>query len=194
MLILKLVLIVQGETNMEGKQIPNVTFKCRVGDDQAITEGGCGFIGGEFKDITTDDLFKGKRVGIFSLPGAFTPTCSSMQLPGYESHYDALQSAGLDEVYCVSVNDAFVMNAWCKDQDIKHCKVIPDCNGEFTQGMGMATTFKNRGFGSRFWRYSAVINDGVVEKMWVEPGLTEDSDPDPFQVTNAETMLTYLNQ
>lgn len=165
---------------MEGNKIPQVTFKCRVDSD--------------WQDVTTQDLFAGKKVGIFSLPGAFTPTCSSTHLPGYEAYYDALQSAGLDEVYCVSVNDAFVMNAWCKDQDIQKVKVIPDGNLEFTEGMGMSTTFKNRGFGQRSWRYSAVINDGVVEKMWVEPGLTEDSGPDPFEVSNAETMLAYLNQ
>ena len=163
---------------MEGNKIPQVTFKCRVDSD--------------WQDVTTQDLFAGKKVGIFSLPGAFTPTCSSTHLPGYEAYYDALQSAGLDEIYCVSVNDAFVMNAWCKDQDIQKVKVIPDGNLEFTEGMGMATTFKNRGFGQRSWRYSAVINDGVVEKMWVEPGLTEDSGPDPFEVSNAETMLNYL--
>ena len=164
---------------MEGNKIPQVTFKCRVDSD--------------WQDVTTQDLFAGKKVGIFSLPGAFTPTCSSTHLPGYEAYYDALQSAGLDEIYCVSVNDAFVMNAWCKDQDIQKVKVIPDGNLEFTEGMGMATTFKNRGFGQRSWRYSAVITDGVVEKMWVEPGLTEDSGPDPFEVSNAETMLEYLN-
>tara|TARA_B100001057_G_scaffold422713_2_gene444372 strand:- start:348 stop:845 length:498 start_codon:yes stop_codon:yes gene_type:complete len=164
---------------MEGNKIPQVTFKCRVDSD--------------WQDVTTQDLFAGKKVGIFSLPGAFTPTCSSTHLPGYEAYYDALQSAGLDEIYCVSVNDAFVMNAWCKDQDIQKVKVIPDGNLEFTEGMGMSTTFKNRGFGQRSWRYSAVINDGVVEKMWVEPGLTEDSGPDPFEVSNAETMLEYLN-
>ena len=164
---------------MEGNKIPQVTFKCRVDSD--------------WQDVTTQDLFAGKKVGIFSLPGAFTPTCSSTHFPGYEAYYDALQSAGLDEIYCVSVNDAFVMNAWCKDQDIQKVKVIPDGNLEFTEGMGMATTFKNRGFGQRSWRYSAVINDGVVEKMWVEPGLTEDSGPDPFEVSNAETMLEYLN-
>ena len=164
---------------MEGNKIPQVTFKCRVDSD--------------WQDVTTQDLFAGKKVGIFSLPGAVTPTCSSTHLPGYEAYYDALQSAGLDEIYCVSVNDAFVMNAWCKDQDIQKVKVIPDGNLEFTEGMGMSTTFKNRGFGQRSWRYSAVINDGVVEKMWVEPGLTEDSGPDPFEVSNAETMLEYLN-
>ena len=164
---------------MEGNKIPQVTFKCRVDSD--------------WQDVTTQDLFAGKKVGIFSLPGAFTPTCSSTHLPGYEAYYDALQSAGLDDVYCVSVNDAFVMNAWCKDQDIQKVKVIPDGHLEFTEGMGMATTFKNRGFGQRSWRYSAVITDGVVEKMWVEPGLTEDSGPDPFEVSNAETMLEYLN-
>ena len=165
---------------MEGNKIPQVTFKCRIDS--------------EWRDITTEDLFAGKKVGIFSLPGAFTPTCSSTHLPGYEAYYDVLQSAGLDEIYCVSVNDAFVMNAWCKDQDIQKVKVIPDGNLEFTEGMGMATTFKNRGFGQRSWRYSAVITDGVVDKRWVEPGLTEDSDPDPLEVSNAETMLEYLKQ
>ena len=170
--------------------IPEVTFKTRIGDDQNLG-GGCS-IGGKWKDISTKELFDNKKIVLFSLPGAYTPTCSSQQLPGYEEKYEDLKKF-VDEVYCLSVNDAFVMNAWCKDQDIKHCKVIPDGNGEFTEGMGMATTFKNRGFGSRSWRYSAVINDGVVEKMWVEPGLTEDSGPDPFEVSNAETMLEYLN-
>ena len=164
---------------MEGNKIPQVTFKCRVD--------------GDWQDVTTEDLFAGKKIGIFSLPGAFTPTCSSTHLPGYEAHYDELiQEGGLDEVYCVSVNDAFVMNAWCKDQAIQNVKVIPDGNSEFTQGMGMATTFKNRGFGERSWRYSAVITDQTVDKMWVEQGLSEDSDPDPFEVSGADVMLAYL--
>ena len=140
------------------------------------------------------DIFKDKRVVVFSLPGAFTPTCSSQQVPGYEKHYDEIKANGVDEVYCVSVNDAFVMNAWARDQGIEKVKMIPDGNAEFTEGVGFSTTFKNRGFGQRSWRYSAVIIDGIIEKEFVEPGLVEDSDPDPFEVSDAETMLAYLKE
>ena len=179
---------------MEGRRIPEVTFKCREGDNQQLADGGCGFIGGEWKDVTTRDIFKDKRVVVFSLPGAFTPTCSSQQVPGYEKHYDEIKANGVDEVYCVSVNDAFVMNAWARDQDIEKVKMIPDGNAEFTEGVGFSTTFKNRGFGQRSWRYSAVIIDGIIEKEFVESGLVEDSDPDPFEVSDAETMLAYLKE
>lgn len=179
---------------MEGRRIPEVTFKCREGDNQQLADGGCGFIGGEWKDVTTKDIFKDKRVVVFSLPGAFTPTCSSQQVPGYEKHYDEIKANGVDEVYCVSVNDAFVMNAWARDQGIEKVKMIPDGNAEFTEGVGFSTTFKNRGFGQRSWRYSAVIIDGIIEKEFVEPGLVEDSDPDPFEVSDAETMLAYLKE
>ncbi len=179
---------------MEGRRIPEVTFKCREGDNQQLADGGCGFIGGEWKDVTTRDIFKDKRVVVFSLPGAFTPTCSSQQVPGYEKHYDEIKANGVDEVYCVSVNDAFVMNAWARDQGIEKVKMIPDGNAEFTEGVGFSTTFKNRGFGKRSWRYSAVIIDGIIEKEFVEPGLVEDSDPDPFEVSDAETMLAYLKE
>ncbi len=179
---------------MEGRRIPEVTFKCREGDNQQLADGGCGFIGGEWKDVTTRDIFKDKRVVVFSLPGAFTPTCSSQQVPGYEKHYDEIKANGVDEVYCVSVNDAFVMNAWARDQGIEKVKMIPDGNAEFTEGVGFSTTFKNRGFGQRSWRYSAVITDGIIEKEFVEPGLVEDSDPDPFEVSDAETMLAYLKE
>ena len=165
---------------MEGRRIPAVTFKCRVD--------------GEWTDVTTKDIFKNKRVVVFSLPGAFTPTCSSTHLPGYETHYEEIKANGIDEVYCISVNDAFVMNAWCKDQGVSKVKVIPDGNAEFTEGVGFSTTFKNRGFGQRSWRYSAVIIDEIIEKEFVEPGMTEDSDPDPFEISDAETMLEYLKE
>ena len=131
---------------------------------------------------------------VFSLPGAFTPTCSSQQVPGYEKHYDEIKANGVDEVYCVSVNDAFVMNAWARDQGIEKVKMIPDGNAEFNEGVGFSTNFKNRGIGQRSWRYSAVIIDGIIEKEFVEPGLVEDSDPDPFEVSDAETMLAYLKE
>ena len=166
---------------METQEIPGVTFKCRVD--------------GDWQDVTTEDLFAGKRVGIFSLPGAFTPTCSSTHLPGYEAHYEELKEAGLDEVYCVSVNDSFVMNAWCKDQGVTKVKVIPDGNALFTQMMGMLVDKRHLGFGQRSWRYAAVINDGVVEAWFEEPGKNNSSDDDdPFEVSDVDTMINYLKE
>ncbi len=176
---------------MENKKVPEVTFKTRTGDDQAI--GGCNFMGGTWKDLTTDDYFKGKKVVLFSLPGAFTPTCSSQQLPGYEEKYDELKNQGIDEVYCISVNDAFVMNAWFKDQGISNVKPIADGNGLFTMGMNMIVNKKHLGFAHRSWRYSAVINDGLVEKMFIEPGKNDTGDDmDPFEVSDVDTILNYL--
>ena len=142
--------------------IPEVTFKTRIGDDQNLG-GGCS-IGGKWKDISTKELFDNKKIVLFSLPGAYTPTCSSQQLPGYEEKYEDLKKF-VDEVYCISVNDAFVMNAWCKDQGVSKVKVIPDGNAEFTEGVGFSTTFKNRGFGQRSWRYSAVIIDEIIDML-----------------------------
>jgi len=131
-----------------GRKVPNdVTFNTRVRNE---------YLGGdnpyEWQEMTTDDYFKGKRVLIFSLPGAFTPTCSTMQLPGFEEHYSKLKATGIDEIYCVSVNDSFVMNAWAKDQKLENVKVIPDGSGEFTRGMGMLVDKSNLSFGRRFWR------------------------------------------
>ena len=185
--------------------MPKVTFKCRVRDEK---------IGGSnpftWKDVTTDDLFKGKRAVVFALPGAFTPTCSSTHLPGYEEKYEAIKACGVDEIYCLSVNDAFVMRQWGihqglekEDKDhsnplnpgnFKKVKLLPDGACLFTRGMGMSCTWeKERGFGERSWRYSAVIKDGKVEKLFVEGGaVTQDSGPDPFEVSDANTMLKYL--
>jgi peroxiredoxin len=164
----------------------------------------------DWKDVTSEDLFKGKRCVVFSLPGAFTPTCSSTHLPGYEEHYDAIKAAGVDEVYCVSVNDAFVMRQWGLHQGLeeekadsscplnpgnfKRVKLLPDGAVQFTRGMGMSALWeKERGFGERSWRYSAVINDMQVEKIFVEGGeVKQEYGPDPFEVSDADTMLTYL--
>ena len=163
-----------------GQTIPSVTFKARVRN--AALGGSNPF---EWKDVTTDDLFKGKRVVIFSLPGAFTPTCSSTHLPGYESSYDAIKALGVDEIYCLSVNDAFVMRQWGLHQGLpeeksdasnplnpgnfQKVKLLPDGAALFTRGMGMSCTWTtNRGFGERSWRYSAVFNDNKVEKIFVE--------------------------
>ena len=164
---------------MEGNKIPQVTFKCRVDSD--------------WQDVTTQDLFAGKKVGIFSLPGAFTPTCSSTHLPGYEAYYDALQSAGLDEIYCVSVNDAFVMNAWFRDEKIEKVKAIGVGEGVFTQGMGMMVNKPKQGFGMRSWRYSMLVDNGEVVKVFEEPGKNNASDDDdPFTVSDADTMINFL--
>jgi peroxiredoxin len=168
------------------------TFKFREGDSDE--KGGCTFIGGTWKDVTTDDLFKGKRVVMFSLPGAFTPTCSSEELPSYDRMYNEFKDMGIDDVYCVSVNDAFVMNAWSRDLEIKHVKMIPDGCGTFTSNMGMLVAKPAQGFGMRSWRYAAVVNDGVVEKMFEEPGFNNFSDDDdPYVVSKPEIVKNYLN-
>ena len=185
--------------------VPKVTFKCRIRDPA---------VGGDnpfaWKDVTTDDIFKGKRVAIFALPGAFTPTCSSTHLPGYEKHYKEIKALGVDEIYCLSVNDAFVMRQWGLHQKLteemtdasnplnpgnfKNVKLLPDGACLFTRGMGMSCTWdSNRGFGERSWRYSTVINNGKVEKLFIEGGaVTQNSGPDPFEVSDAGTMLKYL--
>jgi len=172
--------------------IPNCTFKTRIGDNESLG-GGCA-IGGEWKDITTDDLFKDKKVVIFSLPGAYTPTCSSQQLPGYEEKYDELKKY-VDEVYCISVNDSFVMNAWFRDQNITKVKPIGDGEGKFTEGMDMLVNKPGQGFGMRSWRYSAIIDNCQLTKMFAEQGKNdESSDNDPFLISDVDTILKYLQE
>ena len=173
-------------------KVPYTNFKTRTGDDTAI--GGCGFIGGEWKDIDTTEIFDNKKIVVFALPGAFTPTCSSQQLPGYEEKYNELKSLGIDEVYCISVNDAFVMNCWFRDQSIKNVKTIADGNGHFTTGMDMIVNKEHLGFAHRSWRYSAVINDGVVERMFVEPGKGDGVKEDPYGESSPENVLKYLQK
>jgi glutathione-dependent peroxiredoxin len=161
--------------DLEGKRVPNVTFKTRVNDN--------------WKDVSTDEIFKGKRVIVFSLPGAYTPTCSSTHLPRYNELAGVLKSKGIDEIVCISVNDAFVMNEWKRAQEAENITVIPDGNGEFTQGMGMLVDKSDLGFGKRSWRYSMVVKDGVIEKMFIEP----QKEGDPFEVSDADTMLKYID-
>ena len=181
------------ESNNSGLRVPGVTFKTRINDTKAL--GGCTFIGGEWKDCHTNELFKGKKVVIFSLPGAFTPTCSSLQLPGYEEKYNELKELGVDEVYCISVNDAFVMNAWFKDEKIKNVKPIGDGEGTFTEQMDMLVEKPAQGFGKRSWRYSALVEDCKVVKMFVEPGKNNQSnDNDPFEVSDVDTMINFLKE
>ena len=147
---------------------------------------------GEFVTRSTDELFGGKKVVLFALPGAFTPTCSAYQLPGFEEKYAEFTEAGIDEVYCLSVNDAFVMNAWAKDQGIKNVKLIPDGNGEFTQGIDMLVQKRNLGFALRSWRYAAVINDGVIEQLFMEDGKRDNADTDPYEYSTPEKVLAYV--
>jgi peroxiredoxin len=147
---------------------------------------------GEFVTRSTEELFGGKKVVLFALPGAFTPTCSAYQLPGFEEKYFEFTQAGIDEVYCLSVNDAFVMNAWAKDQMITNVKMIPDGNGEFTQGMDMLVQKKNLGFAMRSWRYAAVINDGVIEQIFMEDDKRDNADTDPYEWSTPDKVLEYV--
>ena len=174
-----------------GYKINKVIFKLREGD-KAGSHNECP-IGGKWIDRTTDDFFRNKRVVLFSLPGAFTPTCSSLQLPGFENYWERFKKLGIDEIYCCSVNDAYIMNAWAEKMRIKNVKLIPDGNGYFTKQMGMLISKDHLGFGNRSWRYMAVITDGIVEKWWEEPGINnEGSDDDPYTETMPEKCLEYL--
>ena len=174
-------------------KIPKVSFKVREGD--VVLEDGCSFDEGKWTEKTTDDYFKGKRVVLFSLPGAFTPTCSSQQLPGFESMYEEITSKGIDEIYCISVNDSYVMNAWAEHMKIKHVKMIPDGSGNFTRFMGMLIGKNHLGFGMRSWRYMAIINDGVIERWWQEPGINNEGlDDDPYIESTPENVMNYLNE
>ncbi len=171
----------------EGKRVPNVVFKTRIRDESIQGENPF-----RWQDVKSRELFKKKRVVVFALPGAFTPTCSSTHLPGYEKFYDEIKSQGVDEVYCISVNDAFVMYQWGKHQNANKVKLIPDGSGLFTKKMGMLVKKDNLGFGKRSWRYAMVVNNGVIEKMFIEPGFGHDCPTDPFEISDAETMLEYL--
>lgn len=172
--------------------IPDVMFAFRQGDE-APADGGCP-IGGEFVYRTTRDLFADKNVILFSLPGAFTPTCSSQQLPNFERLYDRFKAQNIDEIYCVSVNDAFVMNEWGRMLGVKNVKLIPDGNGDFTRMMGMLVNKTNIGFGQRSHRYAAIVNDGVVVKMFEEPGRGDNAQGDPYGESSPENVLNFLEK
>jgi peroxiredoxin len=162
----------------EGYTIPEVQFEFRES--------------GEFVTRTSSELFNGKRVVIFSLPGAFTPTCSAYQLPGFEEKYDDFVGLGIDDIYCISVNDGFVMNAWAKDQKIEKVTLIPDGNAYFTRSMGMLVNKSNLGFGNRSWRYAAVVDNGIIEKLFVEAGQRDNADTDPYEATTPENVFEYV--
>ncbi len=168
-------------------RVPNVTFKTRVRDESV--EGPNPF---RWQDITSDDIFAGKKVVIFALPGAFTPTCSSTHLPGFEEKYEELKSLGVDEVYCLSVNDAFTMFQWGKHQGVEKVQLLPDGSGDFSRAMGMLVRKDNLGFGLRSWRYSMLVNDGQIEELFAEAGKEDNCATDPFEVSDVDTMLNYL--
>ena len=169
------------------EKVPDVVFKTRVRDESV--EGPNPF---RWQDRTTEEIFGGKRVVVFSLPGAFTPTCSSTHLPRYEELYNDIKAQGVDAVLCVSVNDAFVMFQWGKQQGVQNIFLLPDGNGDFTRKMGMLVEKSNLGFGMRSWRYSMVVDDGKIEKIFIEPGFDDNCPTDPFEVSDADTMLAYL--
>jgi glutaredoxin-like protein len=159
----------------EGKRVPEVTFKVRRGSS--------------WVEVSSAELFRGRNVIVFSLPGAFTPTCSSSHVPRYHQLAPAFKAEGIDEIVCVSVNDAFVMDEWREQQGAERVTFIPDGTGDFTRQMGMLVNRDDVGFGMRSWRYSMLVRDGVIEKMFIEP-----QEPgDPFRVSDADTMLHYLN-
>lgn len=181
----------------EGVKLPKVTFKYRVRTDGKPityvdnTNGSANPY--EWKDVTTDDIFKDKRIFVFSLPGAFTPTCSTYQVPGFEQNYDKIKDMGIDEVYVISVNDTFVMRKWMIDQGIKNLKFIPDGSGNFTRRMGMLIDKSHLGFGMRSWRYAMVVDNGVVEKWWEEPGINDEgTDNDPYGETSPENCMKCM--
>jgi glutaredoxin-like protein len=160
--------------NREGKRVPQVSFHTRRNH--------------EWVDVTSDEIFKGKKVVVFSLPGAFTPTCSSTHVPRYNQMAPAFREHGVDDIICVSVNDAFVMDEWQREQKADKITFLPDGNGDFSRGMGMLVAKNDLGFGERSWRYSMLVKDGFIEKMFIEP----DVPGDPFEVSDADTMLDYI--
>lgn len=160
--------------NKEGQKIPEVVLRTRAN--------------GDWLNVSTKELFAGKKVVVFSLPGAFTPTCSSTHLPRYNELASAFKENGIDEIICLSVNDGFVMESWANDQHADNIKILPDGNGEFAAGMGMLVDKSDLGFGKRSWRYSMFVDDGVIKKMFIEP----EKPGDPFEVSDADTMLKYL--
>jgi len=175
---------------MINRKVPSVTFKTRVRDES---------IGGDnpfrWQDVTTDDIFAGKKVVVFSLPGAFTPTCSTYQLPDFEKLYGDFKAKGVDEIYCLSVNDSFVMNKWAQqvvDGGLQNVKVIPDGSGEFTRKMGMLVEKCNLGFGNRSWRYAMVVEDGVIMHWFEEPGFEDNCETDPYGESSPQNVLENI--
>lgn len=161
--------------NKEGQSVPQITFHIRQADD--------------WTDISSNEIFKGKKIAVFSLPGAFTPTCSSSHVPRFNQLWPQFKQQGIDEIICISVNDAFVMNEWKQSQNAENITFLPDGNGEFTEKMGMLVDKEDKGYGKRSWRYAMLVDDGVIIKMFIEP---EGEEGDPYGVSDADTLLAYL--
>ena len=171
------------------KTLPNVNFNVRVRDDSI--KGDNPF---KWEKKSTNDYFANKKVVLFSLPGAFTPTCSTYQLPDFDRLYDEFKNLGIDEIYCISVNDSFVMNAWAKHHEIDKVKVIPDGNGEFTRKMGMLVEKNNLGFGYRSWRYAAIIDNCEILESFIEPGFEDNCKDDPYKMSSPQNILKFLKE
>lgn len=173
---------------MLGRRVPCVVFRTRVRDEG---------VGGEnpfrWQSVSSDELFVGRRVVVFSLPGAFTPVCSNEQCPQFERRYDEIRAVGIDEIYCIAVNDAFVLYQWGRHLNLRNIKLIPDGSGRFTRRIGMLVDKDHLGFGYRSWRYTMVVRDGIVEKWLEEPGINDEgSDDDPYTVTGPDSVVEYL--
>jgi len=164
--------------------VPDVIFKTRVKKNSSYV----------WEEIKSKDIFGGLKSILFSLPGAFTPTCTTYQLPGFEKYYDDFTAHGIEQIYCLSVNDAFVMNAWGKTLNISKVTLLPDGSGEFTRKMGMLVTKDNLGFGMRSWRYAAIINNCIIEKLFVEDGLSDNFRDDPYTKSTPENIMKYIKE
>ncbi len=155
-----------------GDSIPSATLNIMTADGPSA--------------ITTDDIFKGKTVALFGLPGAFTPTCSAQHLPGFVANADALKAKGVDSIVCLAVNDAFVMGAWGKDQNVgDKVMLVADGSAAFTKAAGLELDLTERGLGLRCQRFSMVVDDGVVKSLSIDPAGT-------FEATGAEKILEQL--
>ena len=167
----------------ETHAIPQTIFKVRDGT-----------VDGGWKDSGPAELWDGKKVLVFGLPGAFTPTCTTKQLPGFDEEFDAIKALGFDDIYCVSVNDSFVMNAWAQELNLSNVKLIPDGTGDFTRQMGMLVKKDNLGFGYRSWRYCMVVDNGVVTDIWEETGKMDNCPDDPYEVTTPYNIIDELSE
>ena len=168
--------------------VPNVTFRMRVRDESILGDNPY-----RWEELTSAELFGNKKALIFSLPGAFTPTCSTYQLPNFEKLYPEFTAKGIDEIYCMSVNDAFVMNAWAKSQGLENVKVLPDGSAQFPRQMGMLVDKDNLGFGQRSWRYAVLIDNMEIVQSWIEPGLRDNAEDDPYGETDPHNILAQLS-
>ena len=169
------------------KLVPQAVFKTRVRNDKSDDSNPF-----EWRELTTDEIFNEKKIVLFAVPGAFTPACSEVHLPGYESEHDAFMALGVDAVICLAVNDAFVMFQWAKSQDVRKVFMLPDGNGEFSRKMGMLVDRSSQGMGMRSWRYSMYVDNGEIKQVFVEPDFQDNPPGVPVQVSGADTMLSYL--